>query len=93
MVKTGIGHALYKTGHLNVDHAAAVVAHVLFKLGQVRELAVGAGELRFAKLLAPIELGVAVFILVPAVLAGFAAQVFKIFNIYLGYHEAVLAFV
>ena len=60
MVETCILHALYKAGHLNVYHAAAVVAHVLFVLGQMRQLAVAAGKLGLGKLRAPRNLEVGV---------------------------------
>ena len=93
MVKTGVGHALYKAGYLNVDHAAAVVAHVLFKLGQMRQLAISARKLGFADLLAPVKLGVAVFILASAVFSALAAEIFEVLNVDLGNNEAVLALV
>lgn len=44
VVKTCVGHALYKAADLNINHAAAVVAHVLLQLGKMGKLAVSAGE-------------------------------------------------
>ena len=87
MVEICILHALYKAGHLNVYHAAAVVAHVLFKLGQMRQLAVAAGKLGLGKLRAPRNLEVGV--LACAVDLFLSAQVLKIINVELGDDHAV----
>ena len=59
----------------------------------MRQLAISARKLGFADLLAPVKLGVAVFILASAVFSALAAEIFEVLNVDLGNHEAVLALV
>ena len=59
----------------------------------MRQLAISARKLGFADLLAPVKLGVAVFILASAVFSALAAEIFEVLNVDLGNNEAVLTLV
>ena len=53
MVKAGVLHTLDKAGDLNVEHTLAVGGHIGLVRGQMRVLAVAAGQLGLDRLAAP----------------------------------------
>ncbi len=84
-------HALYKTGHLNVQHAFAVLRHILGARGQMRMFGVCARERRFRQRAAP--WGDAHILVRFIKAAETAAEVEKIVHIKLRDRHAVAALI